>query len=66
MDVINDNKSLIKLSQFLIELTKISNEYNMSICGCGCCGSPWILDEEYGKTYENLMMNKDGRYEVDV
>lgn len=36
-----------RLKLFLSDLTKISNEYGISIGGCGCCGSPWLKDLEY-------------------
>ena len=31
---------------FVKELTKLSEKYGYYICGCGCCGSPYLLDEE--------------------
>lgn len=30
---------------FLKALTKLTKQYNISIGGCGCCGSPWIVHE---------------------
>ena len=27
---------------FLSELAQLTKKYNIEICGCGCCGSPYI------------------------
>ena len=35
-----------KLKAFLIELTALTDKYNIEIGGCGCCGSPWLYDNE--------------------
>jgi hypothetical protein len=36
-----DNKLL-----FLKELSQLTNKYGIYINGCGCCGSPYLTDEE--------------------
>lgn len=33
-----------KLNSFMDELTEISKKYKLYIDGCGCCGSPFIID----------------------
>lgn len=33
-----------KLKEFLDELSKLTQKYEMAIAGCGCCGSPYIYD----------------------
>ena len=32
--------------QFINELEKISVKYKIKICGCGCCGSPYLSELE--------------------
>lgn len=34
-----------KLIEFLTELTKLTDKYGFEICGCGCCGSPWVTSD---------------------
>lgn len=64
MNEISANKSLAKLGLFLQDLTELTNKYNIVIKGCGCCGSPWLEDLEYGETYDNLTM-EDDRYVIE-
>jgi hypothetical protein len=35
---------LQKQDEFLRELSELSRKYNISIIGCGCCGSPGICE----------------------
>jgi len=42
-----DNQEL-----FLKELAALTARYGIGICGCGCCGSPWLTKEEPGGIYE--------------
>lgn len=41
-----------RFEDFLKELTKLTNKFGVRVSGCGCCGSPFIVDEkakgEYG------------------
>jgi len=37
----NENK---RMENFLNELSKLSEKHDMYIGGCGCCGSPYIMD----------------------
>ena len=32
------------LESFLKELSELTKKYNVEIVGCGCCGSPWVID----------------------
>lgn len=32
--------------QFLSDLTELSRKHGIAIGGCGCCGSPWLYDDE--------------------
>lgn len=40
------------VQEFLKELTKLSRDYGIAIGGCGCCGSPWLYEEE-GDDFKN-------------
>ena len=44
-----------KYIKFFAELLKISDKHGFYISGCGCCGSPFIKDEdvEYIKISKN-------------
>lgn len=49
-----------KLEMFFKELSELTNKYGFAICGCGCCGSPWVEDVENKKDIaEDLSYNKD-------
>lgn len=39
-----------RLKFFLLELSELTNKYEIAIGGCGCCGSPYIID--FKKEYE--------------
>lgn len=52
-----------KVKMFLTELTTLTDKYNIVICGCGCCGSPW-LNVINGCNYDNLLYY-DNSYRVD-
>ena len=32
--------------KFLSELTELSKKYKVVVSGCGCCGSPYLVDIE--------------------
>ena len=54
-----------RLEEFLKELSELTRKYGLKIGGCGCCGSPWIYDEEEKKTYDDLYFDEDEqKYEV--
>lgn len=58
-----DNK---KLMEFLTELTKLTDKYGFEIGGCGCCGSPWVIDDD-GKGGVMLeYVEEKGCYRVDL
>ncbi len=33
-----------RIEAFLKELSELTTKYGLAICGCGCCGSPYIED----------------------
>lgn len=41
------------VEKFLDELTELTRRYKITIGACGCCESPFLLDE-----------SRDGRYQV--
>lgn len=50
-----------KVQSFLFELEQLTIKYGIAILGCGCCGSPYLIDVDYGddtycvdEDYENL------------
>lgn len=64
------NKEQIRrYTKFLVELTTLSQKYQIYIQGCGCCGSPWLYDDkEQENIGDNLMYTEDGgvgRYVTD-
>ena len=60
--------TVLGLSEFLKELSSLTDEYGLVIRGCGCCGSPYVQSlEEYidGSSIfvENLCFDeKTGEY----
>jgi hypothetical protein len=38
----------LELNKFLKELTELTKRYDIGIGGCGCCGSPYIIDLKGG------------------
>jgi len=46
----NSNDKLTKDMKSVIEFAK---DKNIKIGGCGCCGSPWLVDEE-GNYYNDV------------
>ena len=53
-----------RTDKFLEELTELTKRHGIEICGCGCCGSPW-LDDMIGNEYlgDNLRFDEyDKKY----
>lgn len=51
-----------RLDKFYDELTALTNKYNIKIEGCGCCGSPYLVDIETFQTLDEYVnYNKDER-----
>lgn len=53
---------------FLKELTNLSLSYGIIVRGCGCCGSPYLTDQESeeelnGLNYDGLTWTDD-HYEI--
>ena len=47
-----------KIFEFKKELTILSNKYKLYIDGCGCCGSPYIRNENGEKVDYYLCYNE--------
>ena len=41
------------MNKFLEELSELTKKYNISIDGCGCCGSPYLTRLEDGALIGN-------------
>lgn len=54
------------ISNFLVELSVLSKKHGIYISGCGCCGSPFLTDDDnYDGEGEILAENlriKEGNY----
>lgn len=58
-----------RLEEFLSELSELTQKHGFSICGCGCCGSPWIDDSknEYNASalyYDNAKQKYEAEYDI--
>lgn len=43
-----------KIKEFLVEYDKLCQKYHMGLCGCGCCGSPFLrYDDKYYRNEED-------------
>lgn len=51
-----------RLQPFLEELTVLTTKYRISIGGCGCCDSPYLLDLKD----EEIEIAPDSKYEVET
>lgn len=59
-----------RIEEFLEKLSELSNNYGLYISGCGCCGSPSIVDMgndiilcdylEYCRTQNNYEVGDKG------
>lgn len=43
-----DNETKSRLDKFLKELAELTQKYEIEIDGCGCCGSPFLVDQSNG------------------
>ena len=48
-----------KCKEFLAELAELTKKYGIRINGCGCCGSPWLEDDNYMQYGETLDWDKE-------
>lgn len=57
-----------KLDKFLEELSALTKKYGIEIGGCGCCGSPYLVDlNEGNKIGTDLCYNTfEEAYTVDI
>ena len=44
---------------FLKELAELSNKYRLTIHGCGCCGSPFLVAMKLNETVETYVLDED-------
>lgn len=47
-----------RLNRFLEELSVLTKKYGIKISGCGCCGSPYLVDLN-----EGIIINTDLCYD---
>jgi hypothetical protein len=33
-----------RMAAFLSDLNSLTRKHHIELCGCGCCGSPWLED----------------------
>ena len=59
--------SQFKLNKFLTELAELTKKYDISIGGCGCCGSPYLQRIDNGEIIgESLSWDiQEEKYEAD-
>lgn len=49
-----------KYDNFLLDLTKLSSKHGIYICGCGCCGSPFLVESKEGDSKGEYTVKSDG------
>lgn len=49
-----------KVKEFLKELTELTNRYEIRIGGCGCCGSPYLVE-----SFDPLVYSCDSQYSLE-
>lgn len=59
-----DEINEIRLKAFLKELTALSQKYDIYIKGCGCCGSPYLIDDRIDEKYDDLTYEDDTGYYI--
>ena len=54
------------MQNFLDDLAEITKKYGIKICGCGCCGSPWLRDMTQNRDIADQLTYDEQleRYEV--
>ena len=55
-----------RLGNFLKELSHLTKKYNISIGGCGCCGSPYLTDLETDECLGEELGYDGYKYLVDI
>ena len=48
-----------KLQKFLKELSELSKKHGIFITGCGCCGSPTLIEFELDEIEDDDLQNGD-------
>lgn len=54
-----------RLRAFLGELALLQEKYGIVVCGCGCCGSPYLVDSVTERIIAENMYFKNGKYAVE-
>jgi hypothetical protein len=52
------------VEKFMTELSNLSSQYGIKICGCGCCGSPFLRKIEKDSGGYAVDENKRGFEEL--
>jgi hypothetical protein len=50
--------------KFLEELSELTRKYGITIGGCGCCGSPWLMEMEDGETDSEYRYRADCKQDL--
>jgi hypothetical protein len=53
-----------RVETFLKELTELTKKHNIKVEGCGCCGSPMIIDTKSGDDLGDNLDFRANKYEV--
>lgn len=61
-EIMASNDKEARRLAFILELNELTRKHGVSVCGCGCCGSPWLNEDAdvsderagYGETVSGL------------
>ena len=53
----------VKLKRFVEKLTELSNEFDIYVGGCGCCGSPYLYGDLNNSYYDLHYSEEQKKYE---
>jgi len=67
-ELIKEIKTPEYLRSFLEDLTELSKKHKIYIAGCGCCGSPYIINDiRDGLSIDELSFNEEEeKYNVNI
>lgn len=49
-----------KEREFILGLTKLTQETGIAIGGCGCCGSPYLVEAKFTSSASGYVCDRDG------